>query len=275
MNYILKTEKLNFSYMDGTKALKELSMKIPEGKKIAVIGNNGSGKTTLFLHFNGIHRPQSGNIFYRDKKMSYSSGEIKNIRKNVGIVFQDPDNQLFSGSVYQDISYGPVNLGWDEKEIRIKIEEVMNQTGTFDLKDKPTHFLSYGQKKRVAIAGVLAMNPEVMILDEPTAGLDPVFTSQIMELLNDLNKKGTTVIISSHNMDEVFSWADYVFVLSQGEIISEGKPEELFRDAEVLKKANLKKPWVLDMYDYLLNKGLATVGDNIPRTREELLNLIK
>ncbi len=261
--------------MDGTKALKKLSMNIPEAKKVAVIGNNGSGKTTLFLHFNGIHRPDSGKIYYRDKKMDYSSGEIKNIRKNVGIVFQDPDNQLFSGSVYQDISYGPVNLGWDEKEIRERIEEAMTQTGTLELRDKPTHFLSYGQKKRVAIAGVLAMSPEVMILDEPTAGLDPVFTSQIMEMLNDLNKQGTTVIISSHNMDEVFSWADYVFVLSQGEIIADGDPAELFRDVQVLKRGNLKKPWVLDMYDYLLSKGMVKDDTNIPRTRDGLINLIK
>lgn len=274
MSFILKTEKLNFSYMDGTKALKELSLEIPQGKKIAVIGNNGSGKTTLFLHFNGIHRPSSGKIFYKDKELNYSNSEIKNIRKNVGIVFQDPDNQLFSGSVYQDVSYGPVNLGWNESEIRLKIEEAMLQTGTWDLREKPTHFLSYGQKKRVAIAGVLAMNPEVMILDEPTAGLDPVYTSQIMEMLNELNKKGTTVIISSHNMEEVYAWADYVFVLSQGEIVSQGIPEELFRNEEILVKGNLKKPWVLELFDNMVQKGLIKNIDIVPRTREELLKLL-
>ena len=274
MSFILKTEKLNFSYMDGTKALKELSLEIPQGKKIAVIGNNGSGKTTLFLHFNGIHRPSSGKIFYKDKELNYSNSEIKNIRKNVGIVFQDPDNQLFSGSVYQDVSYGPVNLGWNESEIRLKIEEAMLQTGTWDLREKPTHFLSYGQKKRVAIAGVLAMNPEVMILDEPTAGLDPVYTSQIMEMLNELNKKGTTVIISSHNLEEVYAWADYVFVLSQGEIVSQGIPEELFRNEEILVKGNLKKPWVLELFDNMVQKGLIKNIDIVPRTREELLKLL-
>lgn len=274
MNYILQTENLNFIYMDGTKALKNLSLGIPEGKKIAFIGNNGSGKTTLFLHFNGIHRPSSGKVIYRGKELDYSSKGIKDVRKNVGIVFQDPDNQLFSGSVYQDISYGPVNLGWEEKVIREKIEEVMHQTGIVDLRDKPTHFLSYGQKKRVAVAGVLAMNPELIILDEPTAGLDPVFTSQIMDLLNDLNKKGHTIVLSSHNMEEVFAWADYVFVLSEGEIIAEGNPELLFRDEEVLKKANLRKPWVLELYDYLLKKNLIKNEAKVPRTRAELMKLI-
>ena len=261
--------------MDGTKAIKDLSIEIPEGKKIAVIGNNGSGKTTLFLHFNGIHRPTSGNLFYKGKKIEYSSKEIKNIRKNIGIVFQDPDNQLFSGSVYQDVSYGPVNLGWDEKEIRLRIEEAMVQTGTWDLREKPTHFLSYGQKKRVAIAGVLSMMPEVIILDEPTAGLDPVFTSQIMELLDNLNKNGSTIIISSHNMEEVFAWADYLFVLNKGEIIAEGNPEEVFKDSNILKQGNLKKPWVLEMYEGLLSKGLVKENERIPRTREELLKSIK
>ena len=241
-----------------------------------MIGNNGSGKTTFFLHLNGIHRPQQGYIYFRDKKIGYKADEIKYIRKNIGIVFQDPDNQLFSGSVYQDVSYGPVNLGWDEDIIREKISKAMVQTGTWEFKDKPTHFLSYGQKKRVAIAGVLAMEPEVMILDEPTAGLDPVYTSQIMELLNDLSKKGTTVILSSHNMEEVYAWADYIFVLYQGEIIAEGLPELLFRDIEILEKANLKKPWVLDVYDNLVERNKITeTGNILPRTREELLKLIK
>lgn len=260
--------------MDGTKAIKNLSINIPEGKKIAVIGNNGSGKTTLFLHFNGIHRPTSGKVFYRDKELDYSSKGTKEVRKNVGIVFQDPDNQLFSGSVYEDISYGPVNLGWEEKVIRERIEEVMNQIGINDLKDKPTHFLSYGQKKRVAIAGVLAMDPELIILDEPTAGLDPVFTSQIMDLLNQLNKRGNTIVLSSHNMEEVFAWADYVFVMNQGEIIAEGNPEEVFKDEDILKKGNLKKPWILEMYEYLVSKKKIAQDTKIPRTREELMKLI-
>ncbi len=274
MKYILQTVDLNFSYMDGTEALKNLSIKIPQGKKVAFIGNNGSGKTTLFLHFNGIHRPSSGKVFYKDKEVDYSSKGIKNIRKNVGIVFQDPDNQLFSGSVYQDISYGPVNLGWEESKIRMKIEKVMLQTGTLELKDKPTHFLSYGQKKRVAVAGVLAMDPDLIILDEPTAGLDPIFTSQIMDLLNDLNKDGKTIVLSSHNMEEVFAWADYVFVLSQGEVIAEGNPANLFREENILKRGNLKKPWVLEIYDYLVSKKVIDKNTQVPRTRSELMKLI-
>lgn len=275
MDYILEVHELDFSYMDGSKALKNISLKIPEGKKVAIIGNNGSGKSTLFLHFNGIYKPDKGRVILKGKEMGYSSASLKEVKKNVGMVFQDPDNQLFSGSVYQDVSYGPVNLGWTEEKVREEIEKAMKMTETWDLKDKATHFLSYGQKKRVSIAGVLAMNPEIIVLDEPTAGLDPVFTRQIMDILNELNKKGSTIIISSHNMEEVYAWADYIFVLSQGEIIAQGKTIELFQNQEAIKKANLSKPWVLEVYDKLSEHLLSWQKLAIPRKKEELMTLIE
>ncbi|MDK2822424.1 MAG: cobalt/nickel transport system ATP-binding protein [Clostridia bacterium] len=273
--YILEAKKIEFSYLDGTKAIKDLSLKIPQGKKIAVVGNNGAGKTTLFLHFNGVHRPQKGEILFKGEKLSYNKTQLKTLRKNIGIVFQDPDNQLFSASVYQDISFGPVNLGWPENKIRAKIEKVMKQTGTWDLRDKPTHSLSHGQKKRVAIAGILVMEPEIIILDEPTAGLDPIYTGQIMKLLDDFNKNGTTIVLSSHNIDEIYAWADYVFVINAGEIIAQGLPEEVFRNENILKKANLIKPWVLEIFDELMGNTEIAEYTKIPRTREEIINIIR
>lgn len=275
MDYILEIQELDFSYMDGSKALKNISLKIPAGKKVAIIGNNGSGKSTLFLHLNGIYKPDKGRVILKGKEMEYSSAFLKEVKKSVGMVFQDPDNQLFSGSVYQDVSYGPVNLAWSEEKVREEIEIAMKMTETWDLKDKATHFLSYGQKKRVSIAGVLAMNPEIIVLDEPTAGLDPVFTRQIMEILDELNQKGRTIIISSHNMEEVYAWADYIFVLSQGEIIAQGKTIELFKNDQAIKKANLFKPWVLEVFDKISDSLPSWKKLNIPRKKDQLMTLIE
>lgn len=151
----------------------------------------------------------------------------------------------------------------------------MKMTETWDLKDKATHFLSYGQKKRVSIAGVLAMNPEIIVLDEPTAGLDPVFTRQIMEILDELNQKGRTIIISSHNMEEVYAWADYIFVLSQGEIIAQGKTIELFKNDQAIKKANLFKPWVLEVFNKISDSLPSWKKLNIPRKKDQLMTLIE
>jgi cobalt/nickel transport system ATP-binding protein len=271
--HILEAENLEFSYMDGTIALKNLSLKLKKGKKYGVVGNNGAGKSTLFLHFNGVHRPEKGKIIYKGSEVKYNSKGLKELRKNVGIVFQDPDNQLFSASVYQDVSFGPVNMGWPEEKIRTKVEQALKKTGTWDFKDKPTHFLSHGQKKRVAIAGILAMEPEVIFLDEPTAGLDPYYCSEMMQLLDDFNQMGATLILSSHDLNEIYAWADYIFVMNKGEIIAEGLPEEIFRNAQVLKKANLGKPWVLDVFDELVKNKALKEETPIPRKKEQLMSL--
>lgn len=271
--YILEAENIDFSYMDGTQALKKLSIQLEKGKKYAVVGNNGSGKSTLFLHFNGVHRPSEGTIKYRGAVIKYNHKSLKQLRKNVGIVFQDPDNQLFSASVYQDISFGPVNLGWEEDKIRAKVDEALEKTGTWEFKDKTTHCLSHGQKKRVAIAGILAMEPEIIFLDEPTAGLDPYYCSEMMQLLDEFNKMGTTLILSSHDLNEVYAWADYIFVMNSGEIIAEGLPGEIFRNDQILKKANLGKPWVLEVFDELIEKGLINKDCPTPRKKEQLMAL--
>jgi len=273
-DFILEANNLEFSYLDGTKAIKNLSINIVRGKKVALVGNNGAGKTTLFLHFNGVHRPSKGVIRFKGEKIDYSNKQLKELRKSIGIVFQDPDNQLFSASVYQDVSFGPINLGWPEAVVREKVEQAMQKTSTWSIKDKPTHFLSHGQKKRVAIAGILAMEPEIIILDEPTAGLDPVGTGQMMQLLDQFNQTGATVILTSHNLDEVYAWADDIFVMENGNIIAQGNPEEIFRNEEVLRRANLVKPWVLEVYDHLVAKNMIRHQPQSPRNREQLKNLL-
>ena len=186
-DYILEACDLTYNYPNGTEALKGLNVRIPRGKKLALLGANGAGKSTLFLHFNGILQPKSGKILYNGTEVRYDRKSLLDLRKNVGIVFQDPDSQLFSASVYQEISFGPLNMGWPEKIVMERVEKAMISTGVSELRDKPTHMLSYGQKKRVTIADILVMEPQVLICDEPTAWLDPKYTKIMMQLFNQIN----------------------------------------------------------------------------------------
>jgi len=267
---ILEAKEVTFSYPDGTRALEGVSLAIPKGKKTAFLGPNGAGKTTLFLHFNGILKPQRGKIYFAGREIRYSHGSLLELRKNVGIVFQDPETQLFSASVYQEISFGPLNLGLPEDKVKERVYEAMAATEILDLKDRPTHFLSYGQKKRVAIAGILAMRPRVLICDEPTAWLDTKHAAQIMELFERFNGAGVTVIFSTHDVDLAYSRADYVFLMKNGLVVGEGTPEKIFNDAGLLAEAELERPWVVHVYEELKRKGWVD-GDLPPRTKQELL----
>jgi cobalt/nickel transport system ATP-binding protein len=272
--YIFEVKDIVYSYMDGTKALRNININIEKGKKIAFIGANGAGKSTLFLHFNGINKPEAGEICFRGKKISYTNGELTKLRKEVGIVFQEPDNQLFSSSVLQEISFGPMNMKLDKETVMKRIEKAMEATAIADLKDKPTHFLSYGQKKRVAIASILAMEPQVLILDEPTSGLDPQNSNAVEGILNTLNKAGKTIIISTHDIDFAYSWADYIYVMNRGEVISHGTPAEVFISKELIEQANIKLPWIVEVY-MEFNKGAELHKESLPRNKEELFSLIK
>ncbi|MBC7960825.1 MAG: ATP-binding cassette domain-containing protein, partial [Vallitaleaceae bacterium] len=166
---IIEVKNLHYSYPDGTKALQGVNMELKRGSKIAILGSNGAGKSTLLLHLNGTLKPKEGQVLFGGEVITYGKKQLDGLRKEVGIVFQDPDTQLFSASVYQDISFGPMNLKLPEAEVKQRVESAMTTTEVVAFKDKPTHALSYGQKKRVSIAGVLAMSPKVIILDEPTA----------------------------------------------------------------------------------------------------------
>jgi cobalt/nickel transport system ATP-binding protein len=271
---ILEAKNLNFIYPDGTKALNDLSIKIPKGKKLALLGPNGAGKSTLFLHFNGILQPQFGELSFAGKSISYQRRELKKLRKSVGIAFQDPDKQLFSASVLEEISFGPFNLGLSESEVKNRVDEAMSTLGISDLKDRPTHLLSYGQKKRVSIASILAMKPKVIIFDEPTVWLDPRQAEEMIVFFNQLQQKGITVIISTHNVDLAYSWADYIYVMKAGKLIGEGIAEEVFQDELLMSEASLVQPWLVEVYQGLKQKGLVKDGRYIPRNKKELLKLI-
>jgi cobalt/nickel transport system ATP-binding protein len=268
-------DQLSHSYADGKVALKSISLVIEKGKRIALLGNNGAGKSTFFLHLNGILQPTSGAIRYQGKDVRYNRKSLRWLRNQVGLVFQDPDSQLFSASVVEDISFGPFNLGLSKEAVAQRVEWAMEQTETVELRDKPTHFLSVGQKKRVAIAGVLAMDPEVLILDEPTAGLDSYYSKQIMRVLEQVHEQEKTIIISTHDVNLAYQWADQIVVMHNGEILGQGDPVTVFQQDHWLQKAHLDKPWILETFEYLSAESLLSAEDPVPQRKEALLQMIK
>lgn len=252
---ILESRDFHYKYPDGTHALKGISLQVKRGQTTAVLGGNGAGKSTLFLSFNGILKPSGGMIFFDGRQLDYSHKGLLVLRSRVGIVFQDPDSQLFSASVVQDVSFGVMNMKLPEQQVREKVAAAMTRTGITHLKDKPTHCLSFGQKKRVAIAGVLAMEPDVLILDEPTAGLDPLGVSEIMKLLKQTQQTlGITVIIATHDIDMVPLYCDHAYVMHEGEMIMAGTPKEIFARKDVLRKVNLRLPRIGHLMEILEDK---------------------
>ncbi|WNF34899.1 ATP-binding cassette domain-containing protein [Aeribacillus composti] len=272
---LFNIDQLSHCYADGTIALRNVTLTIKQGKKIALLGNNGAGKSTLLLHLNGILRPTNGAIRFKGKEVAYDRKSLLSLRKQVGIVFQDPDSQLFSASVIQDISFGPQNLGLSKEEVLRKVEWAMEQTETTRFKDKPTHFLSLGQKKRVAIAGVLAMDPDIMILDEPTAGLDSYYSKQIMKVLDHIQKQGKTIILSTHDVNLAFEWADELIVMNDGEILCYGDPATVFEQDKLIRKAHLEKPWVMETFQTLVQAKIFPSNESMPKSKEELFEKIK
>lgn len=269
---IIEAENVQYSYPDGTDALLNINLKVRKGEKLAILGSNGAGKSTLFMQFNGIFRPNSGCIKYHGEEISYKKKALVELRKKVGIVFQDPDTQLFSSSVWQDISFGPLNLGLSNEEVTARVKQSLIETETTDIQDKPTHLLSYGQKKRVSIAGVLAMEPEVIIFDEPTAGLDPRHAREFIELLEKLSDEGKTIIISTHDVDLAYSWSDRMAIMYSGEIIGHGFPGELFTQPNIVERADLSLPWLVDMHSEFVKKGLIPPKTPLPKTKVDLLS---
>ncbi|MBP6492221.1 MAG: ATP-binding cassette domain-containing protein, partial [Clostridia bacterium] len=269
-NIILKLENVCYTYEDGTEALKGIDLQVERGEKLAIMGANGSGKSTLFLTLNGINKPTSGRILYNQIPVDYSRKGLLALRKKIGIVFQDPDNQLFSASVTQEISFGALNLGLPHEEARERVEKIIEELNISAFRDRPTHFLSGGQKKRVSIADILVMDPEIIIFDEPAAALDPKHARMIDEIIDQLSEKGITVILSTHDVNRALIWADRVALIDEGVIISEGTPDEIFTNDEVLAQTNLEKPTVLRIFESLCQSGVLDRSLSIPHTAREL-----
>ncbi|HDY68822.1 hypothetical protein LCGC14_1733840 [marine sediment metagenome] len=273
----LKVEGLRYKYPDGTKALNGVNIDVIKGEFLAILGANGSGKTTLLKHLNGLLKPTFGSIILDGKRLSeFKPSEV--FRK-VGMVFQDPNDQLLAPTVEEDVAFGPANLNLKYEEI---MNRVMNALELVEMKKyakKTINFLSYGQRKRTCIAGILAMEPEILVLDEPTSGLDPDGVKSVMKLLKDLNRKrGITIIIATNSVDLVPVYTTRVVIMDKGKIIKEGTPESVFTDSRMLEDVKLELPQIAQLMEVLRNKDKFPINElplTIEKARRELINLIK
>lgn len=271
---ILETKGLSYRYGDGTLALDGVDITIQKGSTTGIIGGNGSGKSTLFLNLNGVLKPAAGSIFLREKPVIYEKKALQELRAQVGIVFQNSDEQLFSANVKKDLAFGLRNLGFTAEETEERLASVIARTGIGEILEKPTHALSFGQKKRVAIAGVLAMQPSVVILDEPTAGLDPQGVSRILDLVEELKEDwGVTVVFSTHEIDLVPLYCDQVYLLDRGKVAFSGTPEELCGKPELLRAHHLRLPRISHLLEILKREDGISVdarAGTISKARAEL-----
>ena len=272
--HILEVQALRFRYPDGSVGLDGCSLSIRRGSRTALLGANGAGKTTLFLHLNGILRPKSGTVLFEGLPVDYGRRGLHHLRARVGLVFQNPDCQLFSARVREDISFGPLNLGLDAGTVRNRVEEALQAVSMTAYADKPVHNLSFGQKKRVCIAGVLAMRPEVLILDEPMAGLDVAMQAELAHILDRLHVEGLTVIIATHDMDYAYQWADVLAIMDQGACAASWDVEQLPACLDQLERFGVGVPRVAEMRKALAACGL--FGADLPavRSHSELCDAI-
>jgi len=265
---ILQVNDLHYAYDEKKTALNGINLTIYPGERIAVVGSNGAGKSTFFLNINGVLSPEEGEIRLKDTPITKKT--IKKLRKDIGIVFQDADNQIIASSVKAEISFGPMNLKLPREEVVERVNKAMEYMNITEYGDRPPHYLSGGEKKRVAIADIIAMKSEVIIFDEPTAALDPLNAAMLEDVLTRLNEEGKTLLVSTHDVDFTYRWAERVLVFCGGKIIADGTPLEIFSNQEVLDQASLKRPTMLDVYESLVAAGALKDEKVYPKTAAEL-----
>jgi len=272
---ILELRDVHYAYPLTPEVIRGVSLSVQKGAKIALVGPNGAGKTTLLLMCNGTLRPDAGEVRVNGTPIGYDKHSLREVRKMVGFVFQNSDAQVFAPTVYQDVAFGPLNLGIDEQKIQEIVRDTLREVGlSSGYERRPPHHLSGGERKRVAIAGILAMEPEMLIFDEPTSSLDPAGAEEIMDLLDLLNHQGRTILISTHDVELAFRWADEVIFMHNGSVLAQGPAVELFDDEDLLRITHLKPPMVVDLYHHLVRRGLLNSGQ-VPSGAIDLLNRIE
>jgi len=271
---ILEARDVRYRYPGDQEAIKGISFHMRRGEKIALVGPNGAGKSTLLQMFNGMIRPTSGTILVNNDPILYDSTSLRQLRKRVGYVLQNPDRQIIAPTVYQDVAFGPANLGYDEQTIRSAVATSLRHVGLIGFERRPPHQLSGGEKKRVAIAGVLAMNPDVLVFDEPTSGLDPSGSEDLMELLDELNHEGKTIVISTHDVELAYPWADRAILLTDGQIIREDVPDVAFGNPRHVRMAHLSVPTLLELSVELGKRGF-TIPARKPRSVLDMVHVIE
>lgn len=280
---IIEIENLNHTYMKGTPmehvALKGANLYAEEGECIAIIGHTGSGKSTLIQHFNGLMRPESGKVIIDGEDLSKKKVDLKTLRQKVGLVFQNPEDQIFEKIIGDDIAYGPFKLGLPLKEVRERVKWAMDVVGLDfeEMKDRQTFALSGGQKRKVALAGILALKPKILVLDEPTAGLDPKSRKELLDKIKRLNKEEKlTVVFVSHNMEEVAMLADRVYVMAGGTDVLTGTPKEIFTDKEKLQHHQIGTPETVQVLYKLTDLGyqVNTEAFSVTEAAKEIMKVL-
>jgi cobalt/nickel transport system ATP-binding protein len=276
---LLKFERVNYTYSGSQyPALADLSIEIPAGKRCALIGQNGCGKSTLFLLANGLYQPQQGQIFWQRQLVKYDRQSLMKLRQQVGLVFQNPEQQIVATTVEEDISYGLYNLGLSTPTIAERVQQALVDFNLTELAQTPIHHLSLGQKKRVSIADVMVLRPELLLLDEPTAYLDPRHTRLLLATLEQIHAAGTTIVMATHDLDLVYRWADWVFVMDRGKVVMAGTPVEIFSQTETLAALEIDLPIAVELLDEVqtfINKVPADESSQVKSLQQRLLHKLK
>lgn len=273
---VIEARSVSYSYEEGVWALDHLDFSARKGEFIALVASNGSGKTTLIKTLVGLLKPQKGEVLIEGTSLkNYSS---KQLYQKIGLVFQNPNDQLFADTVEEDVAFGPRNLGLSKAEVEQRVTQSLEMMRVERLRKRAIHHVSFGEQKRVAIAGILAMRPSILILDEPTAGLDPEGETMIMRLLHSLNREqGMTIILATHSVDLLPVYADRLYILNRGRVLNEGSPLHIFSDRQTLQRAGLRLPYVASLMDELKHlDGVPIEGMplTIAEAREHILGLI-
>lgn len=248
----LSTHNLTFSYQqDEPPTLQALSLDFSRGRVTGILGANGCGKSTLFMNLLGVLKPQQGEVRFNDVPLGYGKKHLHQLRQQIAMVFQDPDQQIFYTDVVSDIAFSLRNLGMDEATIQARVDQALALVDGNRLRHKPIQYLSHGQKKRVAIAGALVMDADYLLLDEPTAGLDPRGRQQMIDIISRIAEQGKRVVISSHDIDLIYEVCDYLYVLSHGQLVTEGTERAVFMQKELLTSAGLVQPWLVKLHTEL------------------------
>lgn len=269
---LLAAHDVTFGYLSGRPVLAGADLRIAAGRRLAVLGPNGGGKTTLFRLLAGALRPTSGRILRDGDPISYSRRGLITLRQAVQVVLQDPDDQIFAASVFSDVSFGPLNLGLPKDEVVERVEDALRRLRISHLRSEPPHLLSFGQRKRVTIAGAVALRPAVLILDEPSAGLDPDGVEALLDTLGVLHEAATTVVLSTHDVDLACRWADDVAIVTDGQVRA-GPADAMLADHDLLARSGLRPAWAPAVRELLTRAGLDSTGPG-PRTANELLRIL-
>lgn len=263
MKELLRLDQLSYSYDGDSFALSNINLTLYSHEKVAILGNNGGGKSTLFLCCNGVLTPTSGQLSLQGQSIGAKRTERLSLRKAVGLVFQDPDSQILAGSVEAEVSFGPMNLKLPINTVKQRVNDALSAMDLEDFRHRAPQYLSGGEKKRVSIADVLAMEPELLLLDEPGASLDPANQHLLEDTLDSLTQKGLGLVIATHDLDFAWRWADRILLLSQGKLMADGTPEEIFAQTDLLTQCNLSQP-------LLYQVGQQLGMQPLPRTIKEL-----